>query len=159
MTGAGGGQSRWPRGARRTVQMGRRLWRQAASDLGVARMTLQPGGYYASVNFSYQAAEKSLKAARWHLRAEEPSWTHNLRELAEQLVAQVDEIPVTVRTAIDILLPMFEHSRYPSGRVEEPVPADLIGEGEARQAIQAAEEVMSWMHTLLLRPPGKPRQT
>lgn len=52
--------------------MGERLWRQATRDIRVARMLLHPENYYGAANFAHQAAEKALKAAHWHLRAEEP---------------------------------------------------------------------------------------
>src|SRR5438105_29691 len=62
----------------RTVRMGQRFWQQAERDLETARRLIGPDTYYAAASFAHQAAEKALKAACWHLRAEEPPWRHDL---------------------------------------------------------------------------------
>ena len=140
----------------RTVLMGRRLQEHAERDLHSASMMLQPGGYYVAANLASQAAEKSLKAAHWHLRAEEPPWTHDLGDLAERVTESTEDIPAAVLAAVSQLGPMFDRSRYPSGNAEEPIPPDLITEEDARLAIYAAEDVVKWVRTLLLRAHGRP---
>lgn len=144
-------------GTGRAVIMGQRMWQQAERDLESARLMLQPRSNYVAANLAQQAAEKALKAAHWHLLGKEPPWSHDLASLAEQFTAQVEQIPRGVHAAIALLDPLFERTRYPSGRAEEPIPADLVGEEDARTAIQSAEEVMAWVRTLLQDQPGKAR--
>lgn len=139
----------------RTVLMGRRFMEQAEADLTFARRNLGIGGYYVAANLAHQAAEKALKAAHWHLRAEEPPWEHRLADVAGRISERVRELPNAVESAIGQLEPMFEQSRDPSGRVDDPIPARLVQEGDARMAIGAAEEVMAWVRDLLQRPPGR----
>jgi HEPN domain-containing protein len=140
----------------RTAIMGQRFWQQAERDLTAALMTLQPGGYYVAANLAHQAAEKALKAAHWHLRAEEPPWHHDLAKCTERVVERASAIPPEVDAAISRLEPMFERSRYPSADTSQPIPADLIGEAEARDAIVSAQEVMTWVQMLLQQPPSRP---
>jgi HEPN domain-containing protein len=146
--------------ARRTVQLVQRLWRQAEQDLVNAERIVQPGGYYVAASLAHQAAEKSLKAAHWHLRGEEPPCTHDVRSLAERLVERREEIPPSIHAAVALLAPMHERACYPSARLDEPIPVDLFGECDAQNAIRSAKEVMPWVRQLLLRPPGRTeRQT
>ncbi len=142
----------------RTVAMGRRMWEQARRDLEAARRLLSPGTYYVAENLAHQAAEKSLKAAHWHLLAEEPAWKHRLGSIADKLADEAGEFPAEVRSSVAQLMPLFEISRYPSGNLEEPIPADLIGEEDATAAITSAEVVMTWVQTLLQRPAGKAKR-
>lgn len=135
--------------------MGQRLWEQSERDLEVARLTLQPRGHYAAANFAHQATEKALKAAHWHLRGEEPPWNHRLPEIAERVAECTGPLPTAVDDALDRLEPLFEQTRYPSGDITEPIPAELVGEPEAAAAIQNAEKVIEWVRKLLQRPPRK----
>jgi HEPN domain-containing protein len=137
--------------------MGRRFWQQSERDLEAARRLLQPGTYFAAASFAHQAAEKALKAAHWHLRAEEPPWRHDLDVTLRRLAERAVVVPSDVIAAIDGLRPIFEESRYPSGDVSDPIPADLITEGTARRSVELAEEVMTWVRDLLQQPPGRPR--
>jgi HEPN domain-containing protein len=135
--------------------MGQRLWQQAERDMEFAQVLMQPRGYYLAANLAHQAAEKSLKAACWHLRGEEPPWRHGLEHTAQLLVQNPQDIPATVAAAIALLNPIFEQTRYPSGDISEPIPSDLIGEVVAQDAIKAAEDVMTWARRLLQQPPGR----
>ncbi len=66
-----------------------------------------------------------------------------------QLVAEkVGTLPDEVEAAVEQLQPMFAETRYPSGNANEPIPADLIAEGDARSAVEWAEEVMAWVQSL-----------
>lgn len=141
----------------RTAMMGQRLWQQAERDIETSRFNLQPRTYYAAANFAHQAAEKSLKAAYWHLLGEEPAWNHDIVDIAERLTPQAEQIPSAVRAALSLLEPLFERTRYPSGRADEPIPADIVAEQDARTAVRSAEEVMAWVRTLLLQAPGSAR--
>ncbi|MCL5961757.1 MAG: HEPN domain-containing protein [Chloroflexi bacterium] len=137
--------------------MGQRLWRQAERDIETAHDNLKPRSYYAAANYAHQAAEKSLKAAYWHLRAEEPPWNHNLTKIAERVAEVAGGLPDAVAHAVTRLEPLFEQTRYPSGDVQEPIPAELVGEREARSAIKKAEEVLIWVRELLQLPPQRAR--
>ncbi|MDO8672620.1 MAG: HEPN domain-containing protein [Dehalococcoidia bacterium] len=146
-----------PRGIARTVLMGQRFWQQAERDLESARLMLQPRCYYVAVYLAHQASEKALKAAHWHLRGEEPPWRHDLWQCAEGLVESSCELPQHIDEAIAYLEPMLVRSRYPSGEKAIPIPAELIDGEDAEMSISAAEEVMTWVQTLLQQPPGKTR--
>ena len=135
--------------------MGQWLWQQAERDLAVARRLLYPGAYYAVANFAHQGAEKALKAACWHLRAEEPPWRHDLVRCDDLVAECTGGLPPEIERAVGQLQPLFEASRYPSGNANEPIPADLIGEGDATASIRSAEGVMEWVQMLLQQPPGR----
>lgn len=141
------------RGTKRIVAMAQRFWQQAERDVELAPLLVQPRGYYLAAYLAHQAAEKALKAACWHLRGEEPPWKHALRSTADLLVLSPDNIPDSIQTAISLLNPILERSRYPSGNVEDPIPADSVGEEEARVALQAAGEIMKWVKQLLQERP------
>ncbi len=138
--------------------MGQRLWEQAERDLEFAYLVMRPRGYYLAANLAHQAAEKSLKAACWHLRGEEPPWKHGLEHFADLLTEDPEDVPGKVRAAIGLLNPVFEQTRYPSGDVDEPIPSDLVAEDVARVALESAEEVMAWTRALLQEAPNRLRQ-
>ena len=56
--------------------MAQRFREQSLIDMDSARENLRPRPYHNVVMFAEQAAEKALKAAHWHLLAEEPPWKH-----------------------------------------------------------------------------------
>lgn len=137
--------------------MGQRSWQQAERDLAVARSLLHPGAFYAAASFAHQGAQKALKAACWHLRAEEQPWRHDLVRCADLVAERAGGLPLEVERAVEQLQPLFEASRYPSGNANEPIPADLIGEIDARASIQSAAEVMAWVQILMQQPPDRPQ--
>jgi len=128
--------------------MGERFFRQAERDLEIAHSVVAPRSAYLAAKLAHQAAEKALKAAVWSLQGREPPWKHPLRQLAESAVDDPSQIPASVGAAIAFLNPLFEQTRYPSGDVTAPIPADLIDEGVALEAIAAAEEVLAWVRRL-----------
>jgi HEPN domain-containing protein len=146
-----------PKRGSRVVAMGNRFFRQAEYDLDNARSLVRPHSSYLAANLAHQAAEKALKAAVWSLVGQEPPWKHSLRQLAELAVTDPSHIPAAVAAAIAVLNPIFEDTRYPSGDVADPIPADLISEATAQDAIGAAEEVMLWIHRLTGRPQSRER--
>jgi HEPN domain-containing protein len=89
------------------------------------------------------------------VRGQEPPWGHLLRQLADLAVASPEEIPAAVYQAVDRLQPIFGETRYPSGRTSEPIPAELVSESVAHEALESAEEVMAWVRTLLQGRPAK----
>jgi HEPN domain-containing protein len=142
----------------RTAAMATQYWSFANDELSAARLLLSPNHYFAAVQHAHQAAEKALKAACWHLRAEEPPHVHDLAVLEELLVDEVEAIPEAVRSGSERLDPLYGVSRYPSSRVADPRPSEAITEQQARAAIEAAEQVMTWVEELLRRAPGRPRR-
>ncbi len=154
------GQTGGPRRqtAARPAAMGERYLRQARADMAAGKAMVVHGTFFAAAHFSHEAAEKALKAACWHLRAEEPPWSHDLAALAELAGEKPELIPVAVQTATDLLDAMFERVRYPSGDMSVPIPADLIGEADGLAALAASEEVLTWVDQLLRQPPGRARR-
>jgi len=143
---------------RHTVVMAQRHWSQARLDFDVAKSLLQPNRYYAAADYAHEAAEKALKGACWHVRAEEPPYTHDLGLLIELLMERLKGVPDSVITATDRLDALFNVIRYPSGRSNEPIPGELVSEEHARSAVGSAEGVMTWVQELLQQPPGRPRR-
>jgi HEPN domain-containing protein len=140
----------------RTAEAARRLWEQAEADLYVARANMQPRCYYNAVFLCHQSAEKALKAAHWHLRGEEPPWTHDLAECVQRIVEREESLPSQVVTAVQYLQPLFADTRYPVIGGDEPIPVERIGSEEGQQSIEEAEEILAWVRTLLALPPGRP---
>lgn len=138
--------------------MGQRLFRQAQADIASAERNLRPGDYHVAAYLAHEAAEKALKAAIWHVLAEEPPWTHDLRACAARLANVTGPIRPAVEQAIVVLSPLYTGTRYPSGDSSDPPPVDLIGEEHALRGILAAREVLTWVEELLSRPPGRPRR-
>jgi HEPN domain-containing protein len=142
----------------RTVAMARRFMAQAEADLAAAEYLLPSPHGFAAVRQAFDAAEKALKAAHFHVLAEEPSYTHDVAALVERLEERTGPAPGAVEAAIDALVPVFERVRYPSGLVSDPIPADTIRREDAEAAIGAAGEVMVWVRQLLAQPAGRPRR-
>lgn len=137
--------------------MAQRFYRQGAVDLDSARESIRPHRYHNAVFFAEQAAEKGLKAAYWHLVAEEPTWTHQLDSLTAALADAAGGVPEDLLADLSRLTSSLERSRYPSGNLDEPIPADLIDEKDARSAVGGAERVMAWVESLLRQPTGRPK--
>lgn len=138
--------------------MARRFYDQAVVDLDSAQENIRPRRYHNAVLFSEQAAEKGLKAAHWHLLAEEPVWTHQMDRIAARVAEDVGGVPEEVLTAISQLMSSLERSRYPSGNVDEPIPAQLIDETDAITAVGQAERILTWAGSLLQLPTGRPKR-
>ncbi|MBI4319698.1 MAG: HEPN domain-containing protein [Chloroflexi bacterium] len=99
-----------------------------------------------------------MKAAYWHLMAEEPKWTHQTDELAAAVAERVGIVPESIGQAISELLSVQENARHPSSRLEIPIPAKLFDEAAANLAIDQAAEVLIWVEALLQLPTGKPKR-
>jgi HEPN domain-containing protein len=137
--------------------MARRFRAQAEADLAAAEFLLQSPHAFAVARQAFEAAEKALKAAHFHIRAEEPGYTHDLDALVERVEQLTGPVPSAVADALGVLGPVFEQVRYPSGIVADPIPADTIGHDDAHAVVEAAREVMAWVRVLLAGPPGRPR--
>lgn len=98
-----------------------------------------------------------MKAAYWHLLAEEPAWKHALEPLAAKLTERTGSMPEEVALAIGKIETEMERVRYPSGNIDEPIPADAADEADANSAIAYAGMVTKWAQSLLQLPTGKPK--
>jgi HEPN domain-containing protein len=137
----------------RTEVMARRFWQQAQRDMETSRVLLAPRTYYAATQQAHQAAEKGLKSLHWHLVGKEAPWIHDLVRLADLLTAYAGTIPEEIRVALEQLQPLFGESRYPDADELEPIPAEAIGEEDARASVASAEKVMAWLDVQLRQPP------
>lgn len=142
----------------RWAVMAQRFYDQAIVDLEAARENMRPRLYHVTVFYSAQAAEKGVKAAYWHLMAEEPKWTHKSDQLASVVAERVGSIPGNVGQAISELLSLQENARYPSSHIEIPIPAELFDETAAKMAVDQALEILTWVESLLRLPTGKPKR-
>ena len=136
----------------------RRFYSQAIADLDTARDEVRPRRYYAAVFFAEQAEEEGLKAAHWHLLAEEPPWTHQMDRVAASVAEKSGGMHPGILLAISELMSGLERSRYPSGNVDEPIPVELVDETNAKAAVGHAEAVMAWVDSLRQQPMGKPKR-
>ncbi|MFQ5801948.1 MAG: HEPN domain-containing protein [Candidatus Methylomirabilales bacterium] len=119
----------------------RNLLGQAEEDLETARVTVEHGRYYAAAFFAQQAAEKGLKAL-YLLMRREPTFTHDLSRIAEQLGA-----PVEVREDAADLTPEYLITRYPNAA--NAVPAKLYTKRKAEASLERARRIMGWVKTSL----------
>lgn len=146
----------------RWAVMGQRFYAQALVDLESARENVRPRRGNNAVRFAHEAAEKALKGAYWHLLAGEPPWTHQLAGVAASLATAAGgaggTVPEEITVAMGILMASWEESRYPSGNVDDPIPADMVDTTEATEAVEHAEKVIAWAGTFLQLPTGKPRR-
>ena len=112
-------------------------WDQAQADLKTARDLIVAKNYYASVNYSQQSAEKSLKAVYLLIHKKIPPKIHDLVELArlvhtpEAVILQAGKLTIT-----------YFSSRYPGTAPE--IPAKYYDQEKARRHLQEAEVIIQW---------------
>lgn len=87
--------------------MAQRFWQLSERDIATARPLVMPGTAYAAANFAHQATKKALKAACWHVRAEEPPWRHELLGTARLVAERTGDLPAQVAAAIAFLDPLL----------------------------------------------------
>jgi HEPN domain-containing protein len=114
---------------------------QADKDLETATQLLNLDIYYASVFFSQQAAEKSLKALYIYQKNELPK-THNLVELTRELNA-----PAEIQDAARELTPDYLTTRYVNAA--NGIPADMYTESSAQMHLEYAKSILSWTKQLI----------
>lgn len=117
------------------------FWSQARADYATALTLMDAGIYYASVFFSQQTAEKSLKAVAIHTQQRNPKG-HHLIQIANSLDA-----PIDVMNAAAELNAEFLTSRNPDA--SEGVPAQIYDQKSARTHLHAAEVVIEWAKTVI----------
>ena len=142
--------------------MGQRLLAQAEHDLDAARRILVDiGAYDIAANAAFDAADKAIKAAYLHVRAESPFWGHDLRAYLDGIEERIapEAIPNAVRTSVADLVALHGTTRYPTDRLDVPIPAELITRVDAERATLGAEAIVTWSRTQLQRPPGQPGRT
>lgn len=115
---------------------------QAKADMKSAEDLLKTKNFYASVFFSQQTAEKSLKSL--YIREKKMSVkTHNLVFLSRELSA-----PQTVINNCAELTPDYLTTRYPDAATGAPFES-YTGESAERH-LRMAKEVLQWVETMLL---------
>ncbi len=117
------------------------FWSQARADLATAVTLLDAGVYYASVFFSQQAAEKSLKAATLDRHSRNPKG-HNLIAMANALNA-----PVDIMNSAAELNPEFLLTRNPDNA--DGVPAQQYDKTSARLHLRCAQDIVNWAKDLV----------
>jgi HEPN domain-containing protein len=115
-------------------------FRQAEADLRHARNALASEDFEWSCFAAQQASEKALKAVFQKMGMD--AWGHTLTAL-------IGNLPPSARPSdrlVDQAKMLDKHyipTRYPNG-FESGAPTDFYTEGEARRAIQGAEEIIEF---------------
>ena len=115
---------------------------RAREDLQVARLVLQEGHFAHTCFLAQQCIEKTLKA---YLLARANSYprVHKLVDLLAECEA-LDSTFATYRVDCIIVDQYYIPTRYPDG-VPGGLPGGLPGETEAREALNAADEVFRFV--------------
>ena len=111
---------------------------QAKADLKTSKDMIKTNNYYASVSFSQQAAEKTLKAFVLLLTKETPPKTHDLLDLCRKTKA-----PVEIEQAASKLSVTYFSSRYPGTAPE--IPARYYTKEKAEKHLEEAEVIIKWV--------------
>lgn len=117
-------------------------WEQAEADLKTAKDNLMLKNYYASVMFSQQAAEKSLKALYVLRTGKFPPKTHDLIQFCQSF-----EAPLKIVFLAESLTGTYLSSRYPG--VAEVIPAKFYDEEKAELHLEEAEEIIKWVSQMI----------
>ncbi len=110
---------------------------QAKADFKSATDLLKTGNFYASVFFSHQTAEKSLKALYTEEKRRSTK-THNLVFLARELRA-----PKEIISSCAELTPDYLTTRYPDAATGAPF--ESYTKESAERHLGMAKEVLRWV--------------
>jgi HEPN domain-containing protein len=126
-----------------------RWFSQANSDVAAARDSLAAGRYEWACFQAQQAAEKAMKACWFHLDLE--PWGHSVAKLVDELPEALVEhrfrcLKETARDLDKLHVP----TRYPNG-LPGITPAEAFSAGNATEAINSAEGILSAARALLGR--------
>ena len=110
---------------------------QYQADLKTARDNITLKNYYASVNFSQQAAEKALKSLFIQQFAKLPPKIHDLTELCRQVKAP----PHVIEEASKLTITFFS-SRYPG--TQGKIPAKYYTQSKAQLHLKESEVIITW---------------
>jgi HEPN domain-containing protein len=116
-------------------------WRQAHSDLDLARIASGSGFHAQACFLASQAAEKALKGAIVELGLEPPH-THGLEQLLRVLEQQGVDGEALADLPLRALTRMTVTSRYP---LDDTPPMDLFDPADSAQAIATATAVLAWV--------------
>jgi len=116
-------------------------WRQAHSDLDLARIASGSGFHAQACFLASQAAEKALKGAIVELGLEPPH-THGLEQLLRVLEQQGVDGEALADLPLRALTRMTVTSHYP---LEDMPPMDLFDPADSAQAIATATAVLAWV--------------
>ena len=116
-------------------------WRQAHSDLDLARIAEDHGFHAQACFLASQAAEKALKGAIVEL-GQEPPHTHGLLQLLSVLEQQGVNGEALADLPLRALTRMTVTSRYP---LDDTPPIDLFDPADSAQAIATATAVLAWV--------------
>jgi len=116
-------------------------WRQAHSDLDLARIASGSGFHAQACFLASQAAEKALKGAIVELGLEPPH-PHGLEQLLRVLEQQGVQSEALADLPLRALTRMTVTSRYP---LDDTPPMDLFDPADSAQAIATADAVLAWV--------------
>jgi len=116
-------------------------WRQAHSDLDLARIAEDQGFHAQACFLASQAAEKALKGAIVELGLEPPH-TRGLEQLLRVLEQQGVQSEALADLPLRALTRMTVTSRYP---LDDTPPMDLFDPADSAQAIATADAVLAWV--------------
>ena len=123
-------------------------FRQANSDLAVARLTATEGFHAQACYHAGQAAEKALKGLLGCGVA--PPYSHSLDRLLDVLADQGLEITAIQALPLKALTRMNSETRYPQ---DEEAPVDRFDAHDSDQALAMATRVVTFA-TAVLRADG-----
>ena len=124
-------------------------FRQANSDLAVARLTATEGFHAQACYHAGQAAEKALKGLLVGCGVA-PPFSHSLDRLLEALAEQGLEITAIQALPLKALTRMNSETRYPQ---DEEAPVDRFDAHDSDQALAMATRVVAFA-TAVLRADG-----
>ncbi len=113
-------------------------WKQAKADLKTAKDNITTNNFYASVFFSQQAAEKSLKALYIQIRSSFPPKTHDLVELCRKVGA-----PEEITLIAGGLTITYLSSHYPG--IAPEIPSDFYNKDKAMVHLKEAKVIFQWI--------------
>ncbi len=126
------------------MQQSSQSWlKQAKADLETARVDMEAKRHYASVFFSQQAVEKSLKAAYISLKHKDPPKTHDLDRLAEMIGKDQD-----FQRSVGILNEEESTTRYPDAT--GGIPAEQFTQEDAERYLKKASDIVSQVEEWVL---------
>jgi HEPN domain-containing protein len=124
-------------------------FRQANSDLAVARLTATEGFHAQACYHAGQAAEKALKGLLVGCGVA-PPYSHSLDRLLDVLADQGLEITAIQALPLKALTRMNSETRYPQ---DEEAPVDRFDAHDSDQALAMATRVVTFA-TAVLRADG-----
>ena len=120
---------------------------QAQRDLGRASIDIQYGYWEWACFTAQQAAEKAVKALLMHRG--DTAWGHAITPMMRHL--REPEAPATLIEHAQLLDSHYIPTRYPNGFAEGK-PADYYSETKAREALDAARDILRFCEDHLPRP-------